>query len=140
MRHGVLWTLLLLSLPPVAAVDGTIGAVAEPLVPGGELALEPHETPAPSFPSSLDLRIDPPALPAAEEPAYDASAIEHHWADSYFEEDAADRGLSFGLEVKPRSRVGALARKDDTEDSGLDGQIERLMERPVFELRGRYRF
>ena len=140
MRHGVLWTLLLLDLPQVAAADGAIGAAADPLLPGGELAIQSRETPAPTFQPNLDLRIDPPQMPSSQDLLHGAPAIESDWADRYFEEDAADRGLSFGFEVKPRSRIGALARKDETEDSGLEGQLERLIERPVLELRGRYRF
>jgi hypothetical protein len=69
-----------------------------------------------------------------------ASAIEAEWADRYTEQDAADRGLSFGLEIKPRSRIGALARQDQAEDPSLGNQLERLIEQPVLGFRGRYRF
>ena len=55
-------------------------------------------------------------------------------------EAQSDRGLSFGFEIHPRSRIGALARKDDVEDPTLGDQLEKLIERPVFGLRGRYRF
>jgi hypothetical protein len=52
----------------------------------------------------------------------------------------SDRGLSFGFELKPRSRFGNLARKDDAEDPDLGDQLDKLIERPVFGFRGRYRF
>ena len=55
-------------------------------------------------------------------------------------EAPSDRGLSFGFELRPRSRFGDLARKDDTEDPDIGDQLDRLIERPVFGLRGRYRF
>jgi hypothetical protein len=55
-------------------------------------------------------------------------------------ETQSDRGLSFGLEIKPRSRYGDLARKDDAEDHDLDERLDNLIERPVFGFRGRYRF
>ena len=55
-------------------------------------------------------------------------------------EAQSDRGLSFGFEIQPRSRIGALARKDDVEDPTLGDQLEKLIERPVFGLRRRYRF
>jgi hypothetical protein len=55
-------------------------------------------------------------------------------------EPLSDRGLSFGFEIQPRSRIGALARKDHVQDPTLGDQLERLIERPVFGFRGRYRF
>ena len=61
-------------------------------------------------------------------------------ADRDAEPSVADRGLSFGFEVKPRSPMGALARQHEPEEPGLSGQFERLIERPAFGLRGRYRF
>jgi hypothetical protein len=140
MRHGILWTLVLLGLPQVAVAGGAVGAAVPPVFPGIAPAIERAEAPAPTAPSDLDLRIDPAPLPSAQGRPYGAPAIEGDWADLNAEQDAADRGLSFGLEVKPRSRIGALARQNETEDSGLGGQIERLIERPVFGLRGRYRF
>ena len=36
--------------------------------------------------------------------------------------------------------MGALARQHETEDPGLEGQLERLIERPAFGVRGHYRF
>ena len=55
-------------------------------------------------------------------------------------EARSDRGLSFGFEIQPRSRIGVLARKDDVEDPTLGDQLEKLIERPVPGFRGRYRF
>jgi hypothetical protein len=140
MRRGVLGTLLLLGLPHAAAADGAIGAAAAPVFPGVDAAIERAEAHATTASPGLDLRIDPTPLPPAPQRPYGAPAIQSNWADRYFEQDAADRGLSFGFEVKPRSRIGALARQDEAGDSGLDDQLQNLIERPVFGLRGRYRF
>jgi hypothetical protein len=79
-------------------------------------------------------------LPPSQDWPYGVPALESDWADRYTEQDAADRGLSFGLEIKPRSRIGALARQDQAEDPSLGDQLERLLEQPVLGVRGRYRF
>jgi hypothetical protein len=139
MRRGVLWILIVLGLPQVALAEGGTGSAA-PIVPGGELAADADATSGAPSGRGLDLWLDPRQLPEWQEPQYDASGLESDWADSDTELDAADRGLSFGLEIKPRSRIGALARQDEPGDSGLGDQLEKLIERPVFELRGRYRF
>jgi hypothetical protein len=138
MSRAVLWTLVLLGLPQVAAA-AAIGVAAEPMVAVGGAPLERAEAPA-SSPPGLDLRIKPAPLPPSQHRPYGAAAIESDWADRVTEQDAAGRGLSFGLEVKPRSRIGALARQDEAEDPGIGDQLQRLIERPVFGLRGRYRF
>jgi hypothetical protein len=36
--------------------------------------------------------------------------------------------------------MGSLARQHEEQDPGLEGQLERLLERPAFGVRGRYRF
>lgn len=132
MRHGFFWMLLVLGLPQVAAAEGAVGADAAPIFPVGAPAIEQAEAPP-----GLDLRIDPAQLGAAQ---HQPLALESDWADDDAEFDAADRGLSFGLEVKPRSRMGALARQDRGEDAGLGDQLQRLIEQPVLGVRGRYRF
>ena len=173
MRHGVLWTLLMLGLPQVAAADGATGAAVPPvlpaepaieraatsakaawpaldlriddtmngavppIVPGGALALEHPETPGGAVSSELDPSANPTQLPASPE---GARAVGDDQAGRDAEPSVADRGLSFGFEVKPRDSMGALARQHETEDPGLGGQLERLIERPSFGLRGRYRF
>lgn len=139
MRHGALLTLLLLGLPQVAAADAAVGA-AVAVLPAADLAVERPGTPATAASPGLDLRFDPAQLPSAQPRPYGAPAIESDWADPDAELDAADRGLSFGLEIKPHRRIGALARRDETEDPGLGDQLQRLIERPVLGLRGRYRF
>jgi hypothetical protein len=139
MHHAFFWTLLVLGLPQVAAAGAAIGMAAEPMVAGGGAALERAEAPG-SSPTGLDLRIDTMLLRFAQDSPDGASAIEAEWADRYTEQDAADRGLSFGLEIKPRSRIGALARQDQAEDPSLGDQLERLIEQPVLGFRGRYRF
>jgi hypothetical protein len=167
MRHAVLWTLLLLGLP-VAASAGALAEAAPPALPDEESAIEraktlgtappaldlridgamdaaavpfaPDEAPAPTLgtplPSDLDRWLDPAQLPSPQGPPAGSQAAAGERTDR------ADRGLSFGLEVTPRSPIGALARqnRDQDQDPSLGGQLERLLERPAFGVRGRYRF
>jgi hypothetical protein len=128
-----------LGLPQVAGAAAAIGVAAEPMVAGGAAALERAARGA--SPAGLDLRLDARLLRFAQDPP-DASASEAELADhdaAIYEPDA-DRGLSFGLEIKPRSRIGALARQDEVEDPSLGDQLQRLIEHPVLGVRGRYRF
>jgi hypothetical protein len=136
MRHGFFWILLVLALPQVAAAERAIGASAAPMLAGEAPAVEQADAPAIIPAPGLDLRIDPAQLLA---PQHQPPAFESDWADQFPEQDAADRGLSFGLELKPRSRMGALARQGSGEDADLD-QLQRLLEQPVLGVRGRYRF
>jgi hypothetical protein len=176
MRHRVLWTLVLLGLPRIAAADDATGAAVPPIlpaepaieragspgrivsprldlriddpmsaavppiVPGGALALEHPETLGEAVPSGLDPSINPAQLPASANPPAGRRASGSDQAGHDAEPSVADRGLSFGFEVKPRSSMGALARQHEAEDPGLGGQLERLIERPAFGVRGRYRF
>jgi hypothetical protein len=140
MHHAVFWTLLALGLPQVAAAGGAIGAGPPPILPGGSPAIERADAPAITAAPGLDLRIDPAQLGAAQYEPFGVPALESEWADQEAELDAADRGLSFGLEVKPRSRLGALARQSEPGDSGLGVQLEKLIEQPVLGVRGSYRF
>jgi hypothetical protein len=176
MRHGVLWTLVLLGLPRIAAADDATGAAVPPIlpaepaieragtsgkivaprldlriddpvsaavppiVPGGALALEHPETLGEAAPSELDPVINSAQLPASANPPEGTRASGSDQAGHDAEPSVADRGLSFGFEVKPRSSIGALARQHEAEDPGLGGQLERLIERPAFGVRGRYRF
>ena len=137
MRHGILWILPLLALPQAALADPASGAVP-PVFPGVEQAIERAVTPDPGSPAR-DLRIDPAPLPAQPGP-YGAPGRPGDRAELDDTHDAADRGFSFGLELKPRPRLGALARREQPGDSGLEDQLENLIERPVLGLRGRYRF
>jgi hypothetical protein len=140
MRHAFLWILLVLGLPQVAAAGAT-GLAAEPMVAGGRAALERAEARGRS-PAPLDLRIDASVLRFGRDSQSGGSASEAEWADhdagSY--EQYPDRGLSFGLEIKPRSRIGALARHDQAEDPSLGDELQKLIENPVLGVRGRYRF
>lgn len=141
MRHGLFCILILLTMGQVAAAAAATDVPAEPVFPGGEPAVERAEAPTTSTPE-LDLRIDVNQLRFAQEPADGASGGAAGWAHRDLGDNAppADRGLSFGLEIKPRSRIGALARQDEAEDPSLGDQLERLIERPVLGVRGRYRF
>jgi hypothetical protein len=137
MRLGMLWRIGLLG---VAVASGATGAAADPALPGDAPPVERAETPAASAPS-LDLRIDPGQLLSRDLPA-GPRQIDPEPAERYTgaDEHASDRGLSFGLELKPRSPIGSLARQDDVEDPSLTDQLEKVIERPALSLRGRYRF
>jgi hypothetical protein len=140
MRRAFFWILLVLGLPQVAGAAAAIGVAAEPMVAGGAAALE-HAGRGAS-PAGLDLRLDASLLRFAQDPPDGASASEAEWAedDAAIYEPDSDRGLSFGLEIKPRSRIGALARQHEAEDPGLGDQLQKLIENPVLGVRGRYRF
>lgn len=132
--------LLVLALPQVAAAGDALGVPAEPLVAGSG-ALEraaPPLVPA----RGLDLGIEDEQMRVSQEARDAGQDIDSPRAlgDIGPYEAQSDRGLSFGFEIQPRSRIGALARKDDVEHPTLSDQLEKLIERPVFGLRGRYRF
>jgi hypothetical protein len=140
MRRAFCWILLVLALPQVAGAAGATGVAAEPMVAGGAATVERAARGA--SPAGLDLRLDARLLGFAQDSQDGASASEAEWADddaAIYEPDP-DRGLSFGLEIKPRSRIGALARQDGAEDPSLGDQLQKLIEHPVLGVRGRYRF
>jgi hypothetical protein len=140
MRRAFFWILLVLGLPQVAGAAAAIGVAAEPMVAGGAAALE--RAARGTSPAGLDLRLDAGLLRFAQDPPDGASASDAGWAedDPAIYEPDPDRGLSFGFEIKPRSRIGALARQDETEDPSLGDQLQKLIENPVLGVRGRYRF
>ena len=138
MRHVVFCLLLVLGLPQVAAA-AAIGAAVEPIRTGGGAALDAAAPPVGS-PAALDLRIDGTPPRVALDAPDGASEAERAGRDIGTYQPHSDRGVSFGLEIKPRSRIGALARQDQAEDPSLGDQLQRLIERPVFGFRGRYRF
>jgi hypothetical protein len=137
MREVLLCILFVLALPQFAAAAGVVGVLAEPLVPGDrapERAVGSAREP--------DLALDGAQLHFAQNAPDDAEGAAAPPAQDDISpyESRSDRGLSFGFEITPRSRFGNLARKDDVEDPDLDDQLDRLIERPVFGFRGRYRF
>jgi hypothetical protein len=135
MPPRMVWTLGLLS---VAVAGGAAGA--QP-VPAAGPALQSAETPAASAPA-FDARIDPAQLPSSQTPPPGAQPLESERTFGHAgpERDGSDRGLSFGLELRPQSPLGRLARKDPIEDPSLTEQLQKVIERPALSLRGRYRF
>jgi hypothetical protein len=117
-------------------VDGAMGEDVPPFAPDDD----PAAKLAVPLPSDLDLWLDPVQLPSAQQPQAGAQAAAGERTDRATAQQPADRGLSFGLEVTPRNPTGALARQNQDQDPGLGAQLERLLERPAFGLRGRYRF
>jgi hypothetical protein len=140
MRQVLYCILLVLALPQVAAAGGARGLPAEPLLAGSGT---PARAAAPLVPArGLDLGIEDAQLGIAQDSrdAGQDTGSPRTLGDIGPYAARSDRGLSFGFEIKPRSRMGALARKDDLDDPSLGDQLEKLIERPVFGLRGRYRF
>jgi hypothetical protein len=137
MREVLLCILFVLALPQFAAATGVVGVLAEPLVPGdraperaGGSAREP------------DLALDDAGPRFAQSAPDDREGADPPRAKGDISpyEARSDRGLSFDFELRPRSRFGDLARKNDTEDPDLGDQLDNLIDRPVFGFRGRYRF
>ena len=141
MRQVVLCILLMFALPQFAAAAGTVAVFTEPLMAGAR-TLDRAAAPATTA-RGFDLGLDGAHLrfaqnaPEEDEQGGDAPRAK---GDISPYEAQSDRGLSFGFEIKPRSRFGNLARKDDAEDPDLGDQLDKLIERPVFGFRGRYRF
>lgn len=138
MRQVLFCFLFVLALPQLAAAAG--GVLAEPLVSGDRA---PERAPAPAgLTRGLDLGLDRAQLHFAQNVPDDERGGDSPRAKGDISpyDAQSDRGLSFDFEVRPRSRFGNLARKDDVEDPDLGDQLDKLIERPVFGLRGRYRF
>jgi hypothetical protein len=119
-------------------IDGALGADEPPFAS--------DEAPAATFgmplPSDLDRWLDPAQLPSPQRPPVEVQAATGERTEDPAARQPADRGLSFGLEVTPRSPIGALARQnhDQEQDPSVGTQLGRLLERPAFGVRGRYRF
>ena len=139
MRHTMWWILVLLGLPRLAAADGGSPAAA-PSAPEREPGIESIEKPGAMPAPGLDLHLDPTEVPASPQPA--PPALAPGIADRQVEVDApaGERGLSFGVEVRPRSQFGTRARQEATDAPGLQDDAERLIERSTIGVRGRYRF
>jgi hypothetical protein len=155
MRQVFLGILLVLALPQVAAA-GAIGTLGAPVMAAAralERAAAPA-APARGFDLGLDgapLRLaqnapddgqsgDAPQAKGDDAPRAKGGDAPRAKGDISPYHSESDRGLSFGFEVQPPSRFGNLARKDDAKDPDLGDQLDKLIERPVFGFRGRYRF
>jgi hypothetical protein len=142
MRPRTLWTLVLLGLPRLAAPDGATSPAVEPIPPGSQPALETAEEPAAISRPALDLRIDPTQLPASHDPPRRPRPIGPERMDNYpgADQHATESGLSFDVEIRPRSQFGSEARHEAAPTPGLQDDVERMMERSTVGVRGRYRF
>ncbi|HEX2477649.1 MAG TPA: hypothetical protein VHK45_00110 [Geminicoccaceae bacterium] len=156
MRQVLLCILFVLALPQFAAAAGRVGALADPVMTGDRVLERVVARAAPA--RALDLGLDRAHLRFAqsapdegqddeaprpkgdEAPRPKGDEAPRAKGDISPYQAQSDRGLSFGFELKPRSRFGNLARKDDAEDPDLGDQLDKLIERPVFGFRGRYRF
>lgn len=139
MRDGIVWILAVVALPGIAAANGVPpGAVIGSLA---DTANASAGVEAAAAPSGLDLQID--ALPlAAPGASNDARAIAPTQPERYSgaEPQAAGRGLSFGVELRRRNTADNLARAGEPDESGLQDDLERLIDRSALGLRGKYRF
>jgi hypothetical protein len=137
MREGIVWILAVVALPGIAAANGVQpGAVIGSLADNASAGVE-----AAAAPSGLDLQIDALPVPAPGA-SNDARAIAPTRPERYSgaEPQAAERGLSFGLELRRRNAADNLARAGEPDESGLQDDLERLIDRSALGLRGKYRF
>ena len=137
MRHGTLWTLMLLGLPHVA--DGTAGRAAAQVFADHEAAAARSAAPVADLPRTLDLRVVPPQMspvpsPPADVLAPDAERMHRDHAGS------GEGALSFGLELQRRRPAEARAWVDDENAPGLQDDIQRLIDRSALGVRGTYHF
>jgi hypothetical protein len=139
MRDGIGWIFALVALPAVAAADdvetvASLGGLADAASAsaGGEAA---------AAPAGLDLQIDQLPLPAPAAP-HAARAIAPSTPERYTgaEPQAAERGLSVGLELRRYRWADHIARVAEPDEPGLQDNVERLIDRSALGLRGRYRF
>ena len=138
MRQEVLWTLLMLGLPQVAAADGATGAAVPPVLPGSELVIERAETPGKAVPPVLDLRIDD-AMNAALPPILPGGALEMEHAETPGTAVASE----LDLRINPTQLPASPYLPDGSAAAGMTGRIPNahaLCRRPsgaVLRLRGR---
>jgi hypothetical protein len=141
MRHQIIWVLAVLALPGVAAAEGVQADTAD--YAGTDLGMQLGESRVErDTPPALDLQVDPSQLPA-QDLAPGSSPLDAGSAAGVGAAGPppADRGLSFGLELKPhRYAVDGLARNSAVDQPGLQDDVERLIEHSTLGLRGTYRF
>jgi hypothetical protein len=134
MRHWTIGILALLVTPAVAVADSATGPAAEraaPVIERGD----------PSVAAGLDLRLDPSELRAQTPPVGPDAIAPSRWDHATAARlPSTDRGLSFGMELKPRGSVNALAHVSPTDEPGVQDNLERWLEYSRVGVRGRYRF
>ena len=135
MRHGLLWMLALLAMPAGAAADNATGPAGERSITAGAVGSGPAEPPVVAA-SDLDLRLDP--APLRPRQASSPAAIAPERADRGAA--GAERGLAFGLELRPLRSADSLARTGAADEPGIGDDFERLIDRSTLGLRGKYRF
>lgn len=135
MRDGIGWIFALLALPGVAAANdvetvASLGSLADAASAsaGAEAAA----------PAGLDLQIDRLPLPAPAAPHAIAPSVPERYTAA--EPQAAERGLSVGLELRRYRWADHVARVAEPDEPGLQDNVERLIDRSALGLRGRYRF
>jgi hypothetical protein len=144
MRQGlIIWTLVLLGLPHVAAAAGAAGpSVEQALAEPEAAASERPATPADDF--ALDLRVVPPKTSNVRTRPIDPHAIGRVVRatdrSGAARQDKAEEGLSFGLEVRRLPPLESRARREEDDAPGLQDDLQRLIEDSTVGVRGTYRF
>ena len=139
MRDEIVLIFALLALPGIAAANGARPDAALWSVADNQGVSAGVD--AAAAPTGLDLEIDPLPLPA-QGASNGARAIAPARPERYTgaESQAADRGLSFGLELRRRNAADNLARVSEPDEPGLQDDLERLIDRSALGVRGKYRF
>jgi len=131
--------LALLAMPAGAAADNATGAAGERSIAAGEAGSERAGSPVVA-PSDLDLRLDPAPLRPRQPSSSAAIAPERADRGAGAGRPGAERGLAFGLELRPLRSADSLARTGAADEPGLGDNFERLIDRSTLGLRGKYRF
>jgi hypothetical protein len=141
MRHDIIWMLALLGLTHLAAGAGAAGST-NGLLPAEPEAAVKGAAPAAEAPPTLDLRIVPrqPRLAPVKPIAPNAFPAERHDRFGPPQENAAEQGLSFGLEVRRRPQFERRALPNEEDAPGLRDDVERVIEHSTLGVRGTYRF
>jgi hypothetical protein len=135
MRHLPIWMLALLVMPAVASANSAAG-------PAPERAAADLERVVPGTTAAgLDLRLDAAELDAQYPPAGpSATAIDRRNRGPAVPSPAAQPGLSFGMELKPRGSINDLAHMSPVDEPGVQDNLERWLEHSRVGVRGSYRF
>jgi hypothetical protein len=140
MRRDIICALALLGLTQLPGGAGA-AAAANGLPIAASAATLKRMAPAAAADPALDLRFVPrPPLPRERPtalPALPAAPFDRFGGPR---PESAERGLSFGLEVRRRPQFERRAWQNEENAPGLRDDIERVIEHSTLGVRGSYRF